>query len=231
MSRTANGWIPSRQGCDTAVDGEDDEAWGDVSITQQAASPTQEVVGTARSPIGTQREVDEQRLAWGLQWDTGQPRKEPDWPAVVLNQIPEMTVGMLTAACMSFPCGTGLGWDMMYPRALTRLPRSLLLQVVLCLMAAEVTGEWPQLVGWVANRAPPVLAKNLVADQAEHRSRMGESKRPRVLVRRHGERVGSGRMAASRQSGASGIGRQILCTRTVRLSRSLRADPTLGLAS
>lgn len=37
MSRTANGWIPCQQGCDTADGGEDDEAWDDVSITQQAA--------------------------------------------------------------------------------------------------------------------------------------------------------------------------------------------------
>lgn len=101
--------------------------------------------------MGTQREVDEQRLAWGLQWDTGQPRKEPDWPAVVLKQIPEMTIDMLTAACTSFPCEAGLGWDTMHPRALTRLPRSLFAQVVLCLMAAEVTGEWPKLVGWVVS--------------------------------------------------------------------------------
>lgn len=144
MSRTENGWIPSRQGCGTPVDGEDDEAW-----FQQAASPMQEVVGIARSPMGTQREGDEQRLNWCLQWDNGQLRKEPEWPAVVLNQIPEMTIGMFTAACMSFQCGTGLGGDALNPRALARLPRSLLLLVVLFLMAAEVSGEWPQLVGRV----------------------------------------------------------------------------------
>ena len=149
MSRTATGWIPSRIGRDTEVDEENDEAWEDASITQQAATPTHQVEGSAKSPMGSQREVDEQRQAWGVQWDTGQPRRQPNWPTTVLSQIPDLTVSMLTAACMTFPSGTGLGWDAIHPRALTRLPRRLLMQIILCLMAAEVTGEWPQLVGWV----------------------------------------------------------------------------------
>ena len=62
---------------------------------------------------------------------------------------PELLLDELLKSLASFPNGTGLGWDAIHPRAIARFPRSLLLQIVLCVMAAEVTGEWPQLVGWV----------------------------------------------------------------------------------
>lgn len=67
MSRTAAEWIPSRSGGDTIVEGEDDDAWEDASIIQQAAAPTIQLEATAKSPMGSQREVDEQRLVWGVQ--------------------------------------------------------------------------------------------------------------------------------------------------------------------
>lgn len=50
---------------------------------------------------------------------------------------------------MSFANGTGFGWDNLHPRALTQLPRRLILQLVMCMVEAEISGGWPPLLGWV----------------------------------------------------------------------------------
>ena len=99
--------------------------------------------------MGAMNEAEEQRRAWGVQWDTGKPRREPSWPTTVAGSIPDLTIQAFVEVCMTFPCQTGLGWDNIHPRALARLPRSLLLQLVLCLLAAETIGQWPSLAGWV----------------------------------------------------------------------------------
>ena len=49
-------------------------------------------------------------------------------------------------ALLTFPCGIGLGWDALHPRALTRLPSGILLAIMQLLALCESAGRWPKMV-------------------------------------------------------------------------------------
>ena len=49
-------------------------------------------------------------------------------------------------ALLTFPCGTGLGWDALHPRALTRLPPGILQAIMQLLALCEAAGRWPSVV-------------------------------------------------------------------------------------
>ena len=72
----------------------------------------------ATTPMGAMNEADEQRKAWGVQWDTGKIRVEPQWPTIVADSMPEPTTQAFIDACTPLPIQTGLGWDT--PRYCTR---------------------------------------------------------------------------------------------------------------
>ena len=118
-------------------------------MAEQAELKTIVKSSSVAAPMGSQAEADEQRMAWGQQWATGTQVPQPQWPEVAARSIPDLTVNMFRDACRSFPSGTGLGWDNLHPRALIRVSHRLLLQLVLCMLEAERTGQWPDLVGWV----------------------------------------------------------------------------------
>ena len=84
------------------------------------------------SLMGALAEADEQRLAWGKHWSTGKHRPEPQWPDTVAHQVPDMAIQQFVEACMSFPNCTWLCWGNLHPRALTQLPKRLILQLMLC---------------------------------------------------------------------------------------------------
>lgn len=149
MTKVATGWIPSRSAQETRVGDIDEDTWDDTELLEQSGQETVVISNSPASPMGSQAEADEQRMGCGAQWAVNRPRTEPEWPAVVASQIPELTVQMFCQACMTYPVGTGLGWDQVHPRALTRLTARVLLQLVFCLLAADTSGQWPQLVGWV----------------------------------------------------------------------------------
>ena len=117
----------------------DADDWNEMTIEEQAYSMEPSASGAPIAPMGSQREADEQREACGIQWATGQPREKPQWLAVVAAQITDFTIQAFMAVGMSCPCGTELGWDL-HPRALGRLPTTVLLQIILCSLAAETIG-------------------------------------------------------------------------------------------
>ena len=70
-------------------------------------------------------------------------------PISMGEPLPPFDVDDLRQACVSFPAGTGLGWDAFHPRAIARLSDDLLLFLVQILLAAEVAGRWPVAIGVV----------------------------------------------------------------------------------
>jgi hypothetical protein len=63
--------------------------------------------------------------------------------------LPKMALPGLKRALASFAADTGLGWDALHPRALLRLPDSLLMAFLRILFICECRGEWPSFVATV----------------------------------------------------------------------------------
>ena len=59
----------------------------------------------------------------------------------------ELVTGEVVTACKTFPKSTGLGWDALHPRAITRLSIGTLTWLVSILFQCELTGSWPSGVG------------------------------------------------------------------------------------
>ena len=91
---------------------------------------------------------------------------------------PQLVAHALIAAAMTFPVGTGLGWDGIHPRAICRLSYDTLLWIAEVIHLCEVTGIWPIEVDIVViapvpkirwrpetDRAHAVPAQNLVQSQ------------------------------------------------------------------
>jgi hypothetical protein len=55
----------------------------------------------------------------------------------------------MCSAALTFPVGTGLGWDKMHPRALLRLPSQAIEALVRLCIIAEVLCTWPEAIGIV----------------------------------------------------------------------------------
>ena len=71
------------------------------------------------------------------------------WPEDMGEAPPELWIEAILEAAMTFPTGTGLGWDGLHPRCLQRVSKELLAWLVLILKHAEVTGKWQAAVGLV----------------------------------------------------------------------------------
>ena len=60
-----------------------------------------------------------------------------------------MTVQLVRDAAHSFPINTGLGWDKLHPRAITRCCDDALAALVRLFILAEMMGRWPDMIGVV----------------------------------------------------------------------------------
>ena len=68
------------------------------------------------------------------------------WPKDMGAAPVKLMIPALTQAAMTFPTGTGLGWDGIHPRAICRLSESTLEWLAKVLYRCEVIGEWPEAV-------------------------------------------------------------------------------------
>ena len=59
---------------------------------------------------------------------------------------PPLVLEQFLQSLLTFPCGTGLGWDALHPRALTRLPMGIPHAVLKLLSMCEVAGRWPAII-------------------------------------------------------------------------------------
>ena len=90
-------------------------------------------------------EVNDQVDAWKEVWGDGlEDKGESVWPDDLGTVPPMIIVQALFAAAMTFPRETGLGWDLLHPRALNRLSHGTLLWLCAVMHQAEKTGKWPE---------------------------------------------------------------------------------------
>ena len=82
-----------------------------------------------------------------MQWGSKNPRPEEiEWPVAMGPPPTKLMVGAVCQAAMTFPSGTGLGWDGIPPRAICRLSKSTLEWLADVLYYCETTGEWSEAI-------------------------------------------------------------------------------------
>ncbi len=148
MSRTALGWVPAQVAIPEDVTLSDADVLDELDETQLAA-----VLGQADQsvsvPLSAQQTADREAGTWAAEWGLGRDLPEVVWPLDLGPPPAAFVLPSLRRALASFPSGTGLGWDALHPRALLRLPDSLLSAMLRLLMACERIGKWPRAVALV----------------------------------------------------------------------------------
>ena len=145
FSREATGWTESAKSKGESEEvGDDDDIDGLSKEELEALRSNQSDTG---EPVNAQAEANDQAEAWAIQWGSKNPRPmKTEWP---LNMGPPPAKLMVEAICqaaMTFPVGTGLGWDGIHPRAICRLSKSTLEWLAEVLHHCETTGEWPEAI-------------------------------------------------------------------------------------
>ena len=92
-------------------------------------------------PLNAQQTADREAGTWAVEWGAGLDLPDVVWPADLGEPPPPLMLSALRQALASFPAGTGLGWDALHPRALLRLPDSLLSAMVRLLLLCEKTAS------------------------------------------------------------------------------------------
>ena len=87
------------------------------------------------------------REQWAREWNADVLPSALPWPANMRNAVlPNISLQVLRAAALTFPVGTGLGWDKLHPRALLRCSDEALLALLRFLMLVEILGAWPEVI-------------------------------------------------------------------------------------
>ena len=71
------------------------------------------------------------------------------WPQDMGDQLTSILRDDLIDACNTFPDHTGLGWDRMHPKCITRLSHELLDMLITVLLMCEDDGDWPRAIALV----------------------------------------------------------------------------------
>jgi len=148
LSRTAAGWTPSREGAEPeTVINEFDEVDG---ISLDELKRTLQPNSNASTPLASQSSANAERADWGEQWASHCKHDQLQWPdSIETEQMQHLTLKHFREALFSFPAGTGLSWDGLHPRALLRLPDSVLYQWIALMLLCERVGVWPKQTGVV----------------------------------------------------------------------------------
>ena len=100
------------------------------------------------APADAQAVAEGEATAWGKHWMVGEAVDEVSWPDD--GEVPlELTEQILLKAAVSFPDHSGLGWDGVHPRVLTRISKPLLRWLVAVLTECEKAGLWPDEIALV----------------------------------------------------------------------------------
>ena len=89
-----------------------------------------------------------ERSSWGAEWAADSNWIEPSWDDSIGGPPPPFELASFRESLASFPCGTGLGWDAMHPRALLRLLDRLMLELMGIIARCEALGHGRQQFGW-----------------------------------------------------------------------------------
>ena len=146
MTRTATGWISSTvAGYIEPGQSDYDTEAHETGITEEdIRSALQWNLGTI-GPADAQQEAELQSKQWSKEWACGQTAKDFQWPDIEL--LKTITRQEMMEALRIFPAETGLGWDAIHPRALTRISDDLFDELLSILATCELTGTWPKAVG------------------------------------------------------------------------------------
>ena len=137
--RTPQGWIPSTVG---KLRGIQDKEMRKVQDDHDREFRLITGVSNEMAPLGKQDEAEELAEEWGGHWGEGQEHGQWEGGSDRVT-LTELTVERLDKAAMTFPIRTGLGWDGIHPRAVTRLPHKVKVLMVELFSAAERVGRWP----------------------------------------------------------------------------------------
>ena len=102
------------------------------------------------APLSGLAEAAHQATIWGHEWGVGTNQPLVRWPDLSsAPPLPTLSCHLVRAACVTFPCGTGLGWDKFHPRIVNRLPDGDLLALIRFFVLVELVGQWPATIGVV----------------------------------------------------------------------------------
>ena len=148
FTKIKGGWVESATIGMQGVTSEEAEIEEGVSAEQ--LRKTLHPAAMEQQPANIQEETDQQAENWHSEWGSNLTCvQEPQWPADLGELPPRLLEDSLVQAALTFPVGTGLGWDGIHPRLLSRLWRPALRWVACILMEAERSGKWQQGIGIV----------------------------------------------------------------------------------
>jgi hypothetical protein len=113
-----------------------------ISVGEQAQQTNHSA--SLSAPRSDQGEIDSIAQAWAALWHTSKVYEPLDFHGIDDEALEPLTVDDLLRAASTFPVTTGLGVDNFSPRAILRLPRSLVQQMVDLLNKGEQRGEWDE---------------------------------------------------------------------------------------
>ena len=146
MSRTSLGWVSAPVAVPAEVSLSEADVLDGIDETQLVAALSE----TGHPlPLGAQQAAEQQAQAWAAEWGVGLDLPAVQWPEDLGPPPPPLMLVPLKRALATFPAATGLGWDDLHPRALLRLPDSLLMALLRILTACERLGRWPVAVAVV----------------------------------------------------------------------------------
>ena len=130
------------------------EGGGDPSRLSEVLAITQLREGGGEVPANIQQEVDIEEERWAKEWAAGQMAEDCRWPES-FEALPPIQAHHIREAAKTFADGCGLGWDRLHPKALLRLPESMLAELGRILGLAEREGSWQDAVGLVITALIP----------------------------------------------------------------------------
>ena len=158
LSRLAYRWV---KGGATWSPGETDEGGFDNDVPD--CEPGEKLVLDATAPVvprphdescpagpaSDQATVENVASKWAELWEASSAYCQPDLAEADAETLEPLTAADILRAAKSFPAGTGVGADAISPRALARLPPTLLQELASLLMLAEDTGDWSTAISLV----------------------------------------------------------------------------------
>ena len=141
FTKVKGGWVESATVKAPQVSTEEAEVEDGLSLSQLRSALHPAVF--EKQPASIQEETDLQAEAWHSEWGSELARvQEPTWPSDIGLFPPRLVEDAILEAAMTFPIGTGLGWDGLHPRCLARVSRSTVRWIACVMQEAENSGVW-----------------------------------------------------------------------------------------
>ena len=121
----------------------DDEIDAVDGLSHDQLDELREQLSSNFAPANAQQEADDEATEWHKQWGKGMVMRPVVWPTDLGDELPEILYEQLVVAGETFPVETGLGWDRLHPRVISRLSKPLVLMLISLIIRCEREGRWP----------------------------------------------------------------------------------------